>query len=73
MDNAPLPTQLNIKNRTISTDNILLLQAVTKNARLLGLNCYQLITLNSRYLWVIAHHSLIRQAQRKHCLNWRKY
>lgn len=69
MDNLPLSN----KNRTISTDNILLLQALTQNVRLLGLNCYQLITLNSRYLFIVAHHSLIRQAQRKHCINWRKY
>lgn len=61
------------KNKTISVNNSLLLQALSKHAGLLAIDCGQLLTLNSQYLIVRFYSALKRSAQRKHCINWRKY
>jgi hypothetical protein len=72
MENPQQIQPIVLEKKTISASNLLLLHALLKHSGLLILDCYQLIMLNSHYLAMTANKTLKRQAQRKHCKNWKK-
>ena len=73
MDNTQHTNSIVVEKKTIGASNIILLHALLKHSGLLIIDCYQLILINSCYLATTTNRALKRQAQRKHCINWRKY